>query len=62
MLLSATDQDVIEAAEALGEELATVQEETTPLEFDSIIVQCNERISERTGIDYGSACGADGSC
>lgn len=62
MLLSATDQDVIEAAEALGEELADAQEETTPFEFNSILVQCTEAISEQTGIDYGSACGAGGSC
>lgn len=62
MLLSATDQDVIEAAETLGEELAAAQEETTPFEFDSILMQCNEAISQRTGIDYGSACGASGSC
>lgn len=62
MLLSAPDQDVIEAAEALGEELAAAQEETTPFEFNSILMQCNDAISQRTGIDYGSACGAGGSC
>jgi hypothetical protein len=62
VLLSATDQDVIEAAEALGEELAAAQDETTTFEFDSILMQCNEAITQRTGIDYGSACGAGGSC
>jgi len=62
VLLSASDQDVIEAADALGEELAVAQEETTAFEFNSILMQCNEAISQRTGVEYGSACGAGGSC
>ncbi len=62
MLLSPTDQDVIEAAEALGEALADAQEETISSEFDSILTQCTDAISQRTGIDYESACGVSESC
>jgi len=62
VLLSTTDEEVIEAAKALGEELAATQEETTPFEFNSVIMQCNDAISQRTRIDYGSACGAGGGC
>lgn len=62
MLLTADDQDVIEAAKLLGEELAQAKEDTADSEFDSLLMQCNEAISERTGIEYSSACGADESC
>lgn len=60
--MSTTDEDVLAAAEALGAELATVQSEATDFEFETILVQCNEAITEETGIQYGDACGAGGSC
>jgi len=58
----ASDEEVIEAAKALAAELDAAQGESTPFQFTSILMQCNEAISEETGIDYGSACGAGGSC
>jgi len=57
-----TDDEVIAAATALGEELSAAQTETSEFEFTSILVQCNEAVSDEIGIDYGSACGAGGSC
>ncbi|MFC6758088.1 MULTISPECIES: halo-CC-star protein HcsS [Haloarcula] len=62
MLLSTADEDVLAAAEALGEELAAMQSETTEFEFETVLMQCNEAISEETGVQYGDACGAGGSC
>jgi len=56
------DQAVLEAAHALGEELAVARTESTPFQFNSILMQCNEAISRETGIQYGDACGAGGSC
>ena len=56
------DEDVIAAAEALATELATVQAESTPAEVASLLVRCTEEISDETGVDYGRACGAGGSC
>ncbi|WP_459825621.1 halo-CC-star protein HcsS [Halorubrum luteum] len=50
------------AAEALGAELAAAQEESSPFQFTSILMQCNQAITNETGIDYGNACGAGGSC
>ena len=60
--VGATDEDVLAAADALSEELAAVQAETEAFQFTSILMQCNEAISDEVGIDYGSACGAGGSC
>jgi len=62
VLLSTTDEDVLTAAKALGEELVAVQSETTDFEFETMLMQCNEAISEETGIQYGDACGANSSC
>ena len=60
MLLSTTDDDVLAAAEALGEELRTAQQEST--EFDSLLMQCNDVITEEIGVDYGDACDTDDCC
>ncbi len=62
MLLSTTDEEVVAAAEAFAEELAAVQSESTAFQFNSTLMQCNEAISQQIGIQYGSACGAGGSC
>ena len=62
MLLSRSNQDVLEAAERLGEALTAAQSETEPAEFDSILVDCTEAISQRTGVEYGSVCDSGGGC
>ena len=51
---------MIDAAEVLGEKLT--QSEATEVEFETILQQCNEAISEEIGIQYGEACDAGGSC
>jgi len=56
------DEDVIAAAEALATELAAAQAESTTAEIDSLLMRCTEEISDETGVDYGRACGAGGSC
>ncbi len=62
MLLSVSDEDVLAAAEALGEELATAKDDTSQFQFTTMVMQCNEAITEETGVKYGQACGAGGSC
>ncbi|MCG1006449.1 halo-CC-star protein HcsS [Halorubrum lacusprofundi] len=69
MLLSASDQDAVESevtddeivavAEALSEELAAAKESSSEFAFTTMVMQCNDAISDETGIDYGSVCGAD---
>lgn len=59
----ATDDEVVAAAEALGEELAAAKAESGEFAFTTMVMQCNEAIGDETGIDYGSVCGADdGGC
>lgn len=60
--MSTADEDVLDAAEALGEELTQTQSEATESEFESILQQCNEAISEETGIQYDDACDTGGCC
>lgn len=60
MLLSTTDDDVLAAAEALGEELRNAKQEST--EFDSLLLRCNDTITEEIGVDYGDACDTDDCC
>lgn len=60
--MSVPDEKVLDAAETLSEELAKVQSETDPAEFESILLECSEAISQRTGVDYGSVCDAGGCC
>jgi len=62
VLLSSADKDVLAAAEALGAELAAAESDMSPFEFQTVLMQCNEAISEETGVQYGDACGAGGSC
>ena len=72
MLLSASDQnvgedgvaddEVVAAAEALGEELAAAKESSSEFAFTTMVIQCNEAISDEIGIDYGSVCGDDDGC
>ncbi|WP_424013944.1 halo-CC-star protein HcsS [Halorubrum xinjiangense] len=54
-----TDDEVVAAAEALGEELAAAKESASEFAFTTMVMQCNEAISDETGLDYGSVCGAD---
>jgi hypothetical protein len=62
VLLSTTDDDVLAAAEELGEELRNAQQESTQFEFDSLLVRCNDAITAEIGVDYGSACDTDDCC
>jgi len=62
MLLSTTDEDVLDAAEALGEELAAMQSDVDDFEFETVLIQCNEAISEKTGIQYDDACDTGDCC
>ncbi|MFC7114008.1 halo-CC-star protein HcsS [Natronoarchaeum sp. GCM10025703] len=62
MLLSSTDEDVLAAAEALGEELAASETDASERQFESLLVECNEAITEETGIKYGEACDAGDCC
>ena len=60
--MSTTDEDVLDAAEALGAELTQTQSEATESEFETILEQCNEAISEEIGIQYDDACDTGGCC
>ena len=54
-----TDDEVVAAAEALGEELAAAKESSSEFAFTNMVMQCNEAIGDETGVDYGSVCGDD---
>ena len=54
-----TDDEVVAAAESLGEELAAAKESSSEFAFTTMVMECNEAIGDETGIDYGSVCGAD---
>ncbi len=62
MLLSRSDEEVLAAAEELGDELRTAKQEQSQFQFNSVLVECNDAIGREIGIDYGSACGAGGGC
>jgi hypothetical protein len=62
VLLSTTDEDVLAAAETLGEVLADAQSESTTFEFEPILKQCNEAISKTTGVEYGDVCETSSDC
>jgi len=60
--LSASEDDVLVAAEALGEDLDIAQSEATAAEFESLLIECNEVISDEIGLEYGDVCGAGSDC
>ena len=60
--MSITDEDVLEAAEVLGEKLTQTQSKATESEFETILKECTEAISEEIGIQYDDACDAGGCC
>ncbi|SFR59544.1 hypothetical protein SAMN04487947_2658 [Halogeometricum rufum] len=62
MLLSTSDEDVLTAAADLGKKLQTLQSESTSSEFESILVACNEAITETTRLEYGEVCDAGSDC
>ncbi len=62
MLLSASDEVVLAAAEALGNDLDVAQSEATAAEFELLLVECNEAISDQIGLEYGDVCGAGSDC
>jgi len=62
VLLSASEDDVLAAAEALGEDLDIAQSEATAAEFESLLIECNEAISDEIGLEYGDVCDAGSDC
>ncbi len=62
MLLSASNDEVLAAAEALGKDLDVAQSEVTADEFESLLTECNEVINDRIGLEYGEVCGAGSDC
>ncbi|ELY72227.1 halo-CC-star protein HcsS [Natrinema pallidum] len=62
MLLSTSDDEVLAAAEALGKDLDVAQSEATAAEFESLLIECNEAISDEIGLEYGDVCGAGSDC
>lgn len=62
MLLSTSDDEVLAAAEELGEELHNAQQESTEFDFDSLLMRCNDAITEKIGVDYGSVCETSDCC
>jgi hypothetical protein len=62
VLLSTADDAVLAAAAELGEELRTAQQEQSQFEFTSLLMRCNDAITEELGVDYGDACGAGDDC
>ena len=62
MLLSTVDDEVLAAAEELGEVLRDAQREQSQSEFNSLLMRCNDAIDEEIAVDYGSVCDAGGGC
>ena len=60
--MSTADEEVLAAAEELGEELHTAQQESTEFEFNSLLLRCNDAITEEIGVDYGDVCDTDDCC
>lgn len=60
--MSTTENDVLAAAESLGEALADAQAESTDSEFEPLLEQCNEAISKTTGVEYGDVCETSSDC
>lgn len=62
MLLSVTDDEVLAAAEELSDELQAARRESNRPEFNALLLQCNDAITEEIGVDYSSACDAGDCC
>ncbi|WP_202614541.1 halo-CC-star protein HcsS [Halostella litorea] len=62
MLLSADADDVLAAAESLGDALRAAKAEESAEAFESTVRECNEAITEATGVEYGEACDAGSDC
>ena len=62
MLLSTSEDEVLAAAEALGKDLDVAQSEATAAEFESLLIECNEAITDEIGLEYGDVCGARSDC
>lgn len=62
MLLSSSDEAVLDAAENFGEALRVAQEDASQSEFESTLVDCTEEITNELGIEYGEVCGAGSDC
>jgi hypothetical protein len=57
-----SDEEVLAAAEALGTELATLEESVSESTFDTVATECVEAISDESGIDYEEVCDTGGCC
>lgn len=62
MLLSATDSEVLSAAERLADALAETKTESDSEEFEALLIECNEELERELGIEYGAVCSDDGCC
>lgn len=60
--MSATDEEVLAAADALAEALADAESDSTEETLDAAILECNEAITRAIGVDYADACGAGSDC
>lgn len=60
--MSSSDEEVLSAAEALGEDLDVAQSEATADEFESLLTECNEAINDEIGLEYGAVCDAGSDC
>jgi len=58
VLLSATDEDVLAAAESLAEALDESESSSTEAAFAATLLECNEAITRGIGVDYADCCGA----
>jgi hypothetical protein len=61
VLLSDVD-DVLTAAESLGGALAEAKSERDRDDFEALLEDCTETITEVTGVDYADACHAGSDC
>ena len=61
-ILVAAERDIHNVLDREGSAEELAADLATDFEFETILMQCNEAISEETGIQYGDACGTGGSC
>lgn len=53
---------MLAAAKALGEDLDVAQSKATAAEFESLLIECNETVSDEIGLEYGAVCDAGSDC
>lgn len=60
--MSVTDEEVLAAAEAFGEELANRDSDPASAELESVLAEYTEVISGEIGLDYASICDTGDCC